>query len=242
MAKKLSKRTLQVDHRGGRASRSSRSSASGTGQAAATRCPRGSPRATAGSRRSSSTSPPRSRCGSRRSSSTKALSSSRARCWCSWTPSRWRRELAEAKASVAAARGEAGGRQGVHRQAEERDRARRDRGRALAASSSRRAPARSASSTSARRRWRRPRPALAEAEAMLQTADAAGRGRAGERGDDPDAHRRRDAQVAGHGTSALSPGRSRARCSAPGGKALTLVNLEDVYMEIFLPVGAGRRA
>ena len=29
---------------------------------------------------------------------------------------------------------------------------------------------------------------------------------------------------------------------APGGKALTLVNLEDVYMEIFLPVGAGRRA
>ena len=34
---------------------------------------------------------------------------------------------------------------------------------------------------------------------------------------------------------------SRARCSAPGGKALTLVNLEDVYMEIFLPVGAGGR-
>ena len=29
---------------------------------------------------------------------------------------------------------------------------------------------------------------------------------------------------------------------AAGGKALTLVNLEDVYMEIFLPVGAGRRA
>ena len=28
---------------------------------------------------------------------------------------------------------------------------------------------------------------------------------------------------------------------APGGKALTLVNLEDVYMEIFLPVRAGRR-
>ena len=29
--------------------------------------------------------------------------------------------------------------------------------------------------------------------------------------------------------------RSRARCSAAGGKALTLVNLDDIYMEIFLP-------
>ena len=51
-----------------------------------TRCPRGSSRATAGSRRSSSTWPPRSRSGSRRSSSTRAPSSSLDKCWHGSTP------------------------------------------------------------------------------------------------------------------------------------------------------------
>ena len=70
---------------------------------------------------------------------------------------------------------------------------------------------------------------------------AAGRGRAGERGDDPDAHRRRDAQVAGHRDGCSIAWPKPGEVLAPGGKALTLVNLEDVYMEIFLPVGAGRQ-
>ena len=143
-------------------------------------------------------------------------------------------QLAEAKANVAAGAGEAGGRQGRDRQAEERNRPRQDRGRRARASSSRRAPARSGSSTCAGRRWRPPRPALAEEKAKLQTA-------------------KQEVEVAQANVATIqtriddatlkSPvtGRVLYRLAEPGevlgagGKALTLVNLDDVYMEIFLP-------
>ena len=65
---------------------------------------------------------------------------------------------------------------------------------------------------------------------------ATDRGRAGQRGKDREPNRRCDAQspVIGRVLYRLAePG----EVLGPGGKALTLVNLEDVYMEIFLPAG-----
>ena len=64
-----------------------------------------------------------------------------------------------------------------------------------------------------------------------EPVDQRGRGR-GEADGGPD--RGFDPQVPGHGPRALPAGRA-GRGRRPGGKALTLVNLEDVYMEIFLP-------
>ena len=140
-----------------------------------------------------STSPPRSRCGSRRSSSTKAIWSSRARCWCSWTPSRWRPSSPR------------------------RRRASRPR------RSSWRSPRRRSSSSRARSSWRRSRRSArrswwregagSQRELDVRTTKlktthgrrSPRRRRScrrrtqqvevarGERGDDPDAHRRRDA-------------------------------------------------
>ena len=59
---------------------------------------------------------------------------------------------------------------------------------------------------------------LAEEEGKLQVADAAGRGRRGERGEGPEPHRRRDAHVArcSDGCSIAWP--SRARCSPPAAR------------------------
>ena len=160
------------------------------------------------SRRSSSTSPPRSRCGSRRSSSTKAPSSSRVRCWCSWTPSRSRRSWPRPRRASRPRRRR--WRSPRPPSSSRRARSSSPRSRPSAPRSwSRRAPARSASWTSATTKLETTKATLAEAEAMLQDRQAAGRGRAGQRGDDPDAHRRRDAQVARHRTSPLSPGRAR---------------------------------
>ena len=150
-------------------------------------------------------------------------------------------QLAEANANVAGRAGEAGGRQGLHRQAEERDRAgRRSRssapGKLVAAG--RRLAARAGRAHHEGRRP--PRPPWPRREAMLQTAlqqvEVARR---------PTRRRSRRASTTRRcgrrsraGCSTAWP--SRARCWRPGGKALTLVNLDDVYMEIFLPVGAGR--
>ena len=131
--------------------------------------------------------------------------------------------------------GAAGGRQGLHRQAEERDRARRDRGRRARASSSRRAPARSGS--------------YDVRKTTLETTTAAPRGGEGACCRPPSSRSRsREANAATVQTriddaTLKSPvtGRVLYRLAEPGevlgagGKALTLVNLEDVYMEIFLP-------
>ena len=206
------------------------------------RCRRGSRRATAGSRRSWSTSPPRKPLRVKEilvdegdlvkpgqvlvQLDTVTLDAELAEAE-RQRRGRARRQLAVAKAA--------------HRQAQERDRARQDRGRRARASSSQRAPARSASYDVRKTTLETTTAALAEAEAKLQTAKQEVEVARGERGDDPDPHRRRDAQVAGASAACSIAWPSRARCWAPGGKALTLVNLEDVYMEIFLPVGAGRR-
>ena len=144
-------------------------------------------------------------------------------------------ELAEAKAAVQAAEEKLAVAKATIVKQQERDRSRRRRGRRARSGWSSRAPARSASWTCATTKVETTKAGLSEAEAMLADRHPERRGRARERGDDPDAHRRRD--PAGR----RSPGgcsiawRSRARCCAPGGKALTLVNLDDIYMEIFLP-------
>ena len=148
-------------------------------------------------------------------------------------------ELAEAKATRPGGRGEAGRRQGGDRQAARARSTWPTSRRRVRASWSSRAPARSASWTCARRssrrrgrasrrRRRRCRPPTQEVEvaranaATIQT-----------RIDDA------TLRVAGHRAACCTGWPSRARCWRPGGKALTLVNLEDVYMEIFLPSEAG---
>ena len=83
---------------------------------------------------------------------------------------------------------------------------------ALEAAGRSRAPARSASWTCAPRRWRRRRPASPRPRRCWQTADAERRGRARERGDDPDAHRRRDAARRRSRAGCSTGWRSRARC------------------------------
>ena len=199
-----------------------------------TRCPRGSPRATAGSRASSSTSPPRSRCGSRRSSSTKAPSSSPVRCWRSWTPSRWRhswprprRPSTPPQEKLASPRPPSSSRRARSTSPSiEVERSQRlvAAGRRLAAGA------------------RRPHDEAGDDQGRARggggdAADrqAAGRGRAR-----PTRRRSRRASTTPP-SSPRSPGRVLYRLAEPGevlaagGKALTLVNLEDVYMEIFLP-------
>ncbi len=150
-------------------------------------------------------------------------------------------ELAEANAQRRGRPGAAGRRQGLHRQAEERDRARRHRGRALRRTWSRTAPARSGSWTSARPSCDDHQGHPRRSGGDAADRQAGGRGRPGQRGDDPDAHRRRDAQVARHRTGALSPGRARrgararrqgADAGEPGGR---------LHGDL-PPVGGGRRA
>ena len=190
--------------------------------------------ATAASRRSSSTWRPRSRCGSRRSSSTKARSSSPVRCWCGWTPSRWRRSWPRPRPTSPR-------RRSSWRSPRRRSSSRRARStlaeievKRSGRRSSTRAPARSASSTSAARSWRRRRPRSREAEASCRPRSRRSRSRRPTRRRSRRASTtRRSSRRSPAGSSIAWP--SPARSSRPGGKALTLVNLEDVYMEIFLP-------
>ena len=199
------------------------------------RCRRGSRRATAGSRRSSSTSPPRSRCGSRRSSSTRATSSSPARCWCGWTPSRWRRSWPRPTRASPPRR--SSWRSPTPPSSSRRARSSSPRSRSTASRKLRRGERRLAAGA------RRPQDEAGDdhgrprrkREAMLQTAKQqvevaqANAATIQTRIDDATLKSRRSPD----GCSIAWP--KPARSSRAGGKALTLVNLEDVYMEIFLP-------
>ena len=152
-------------------------------------------------------------------------------------------ELAEARASVAAAQGGRGGRP-RRPSSSRRARSSSPRSRPTAPQNARRGERDVAA------RVRRPqddardddRPALARGAGEAAGRQAAGRGRRRPtwRRSRRASTTRRSSRRSPAGCSIAWP--SRARCSAAGGKALTLVNLEDVYMEIFLPSDAGRRA
>ena len=114
------------------------------------------------------------------------------------------------------------------------NRTRQDRGQTQHRSSSRSAPARSGSSMSAERRCKQPRRGLEEEEAKLRTIE-------------------QEVKVAQANVATIQTRIDDATLKSPvdgrvlyrlaevgevlaaGGKALTLVNLNDVYMEIFLP-------
>ena len=143
-------------------------------------------------------------------------------------------QLAEANASVQAAEEKlAVARASIVKQKSEIELADVEAERVEASWSSR-APARSASWTCATARWRRRKAGLAEAQAMLRPP----RRRSRSRGQNAATIQTRidDATLRSPVTGRVlyrlaEPG----EVLAPGGKALTLVNLEDVYMEIFLP-------
>ena len=208
MSKKLSKQVSNVDHRRAGRRRGRRVHRLPVLEDdSSPRCRRGSPRATAGSRPSWSTSPPRSRCGSRRSSSTRAISSSRARCWCGWTPSRsrpsWprpRRASPPPRSSWRSPRPPSSSRRARSSSPRSRSSAPRKLVEERAGSQRELDVRKTTLETTTA--------ALAEARGEAADRQAGGRGRAGERGDDPDPHRRRDAQVPGHRPGAVSPGRA----------------------------------
>ena len=144
-------------------------------------------------------------------------------------------ELAEAKAAVAGRRGEAGRRQGHHRQA------------ARARSSSPRSRRRARSGWSAQGAGSQRE--LDVRKTKVETTKAALGGGAGDAADGhPERRGRAQANAATIQTriddaTLKSPVTGRVlyrlagagRGPRAGGKALTLVNLEDIYMEIFLP-------
>ena len=192
------------------AAASSRSSGSVTGRDSATRCPRGSRRATAASRASRSTSPPSSRCASRRSSSTRATLVKPGQVVVRMDTVTLDAELAEAKATVAGRRGAAGGRRrpSIVKQ-QERDRSGR---RSRRSAPERLVAERRRLAARARRAHDAgeddTRPALAEAQAKLRRATQQVEVARANVGDDPEPHRRRDAALAGARARALSPGRA----------------------------------
>ncbi len=143
-------------------------------------------------------------------------------------------ELAEAKAAIDAAQEKLAVSKAAIIKAGERDQACRDRGGPRREARQSRRPRPSASSTSAIRGSRRPKATLGEARAMLQSATQ-----------QVEVARANAATIQTRIDDATlkSPvtGRVLYRLTevgevlAPGGRALTLVNLEDIYMEIFLP-------
>ena len=182
---------------------------------------------------SSSTSPPRSRCGSRRSSSTRATSSSRARCWCAWTPSRSRRSWPRPRRAWPPQ--ESSWPLPTPPSSSRRPRSSSPRSKSSGAQDARgerRLAARA--TTSARRRSRRPRPPSPRRSRCWRPQSSRSRSRR------PTSRRSRPASTTRR-SCRRSLGRVLYRLAEPGevlgagGKALTLVNLEDVYMEIFLP-------
>ena len=152
-------------------------------------------------------SPPRNRSGSRKSSLTKAHLSNRARCWFAGhrhAGGPTRRSQGKRRRHA----GKGGGHQGGHRQAQGRNRARQDRGQTQ--HRSRRGACRLAAGSGCPQNGaaRQPAAGLQEEEAKLRTIEARGQSCAGERRDDPNPHRRRDAQVPRSREGAVSPGRS----------------------------------
>ena len=201
-----------------------------------TRCPRGSPRATAGIEAKlvdvAAKEPLRVKEILVDEGDSRA---SPARCWCGWTPSRWRPSWPRPRRTSRPPR--SGWRSPRPPSSSRRARSTSPRSRPSARASSSQEGA--GSQRELRRPHdeasRRPRPRSREDAGDAADRHAGGRGRAGQR-------RRRSRPAS---TTRRSSRRSRdecciawpspARSSAPGGKALTLVNLEDIYMEIFLP-------
>ena len=131
-------------------------------------------------------------------------------------------------------RGEAGGRPGRHRQEQERDRSRRRRGDAFEAAGGAGRGLATRAGRARRPSWRPPRRGSRRPRRCWQTAtqnvEVARANAATIQTRIDDATLR--SPVTGRVLYRLAePG----EVLAPGGKALTLVNLDDIYMEIFLP-------
>ena len=197
-----------MDHRGRSPSRSSRSSAFGTGRRSSPRCRRGSSRATAGSRAKLVDVAAKEPLRVKEILVDEGALVKPGQVLVRLDTVTLEAELAEAKASIAAAQERlAVAKASIVKQKSEIELAEIEVDRSAklveeGAGSQRELDVR-------KTKLETTKASLGEAKAMLQTAKQRGRGRAGERGDDPDAHRRRDAQVARHRKSPLSPGRSR---------------------------------